>query len=138
MSRDLAKSERNALTIQDARSGTPVKFFYKTPTAKQEVAYHNSLYQFKGNQLRFNATETRINFALEIITGFADDAFTDNGKPISSEKGKPGYREDWKEMLKDTASDLLNLFSLTIFEGSRVGGEVVAGGEGGAEANFPK
>uniref|UniRef100_A0A6M3L271 Uncharacterized protein n=1 Tax=viral metagenome TaxID=1070528 RepID=A0A6M3L271_9ZZZZ len=118
--RDLTITERNKLTIQDGRTGDDIVLYYRNPTSAEEVDYQNSLFKRKGRKLITNVPQTRITFALRIITGFGEGAFGYEGKEISADPSSVNYRSDWKDLLKACASDILSAFSQAIFEGTKV------------------
>lgn len=83
--RELKTSDKNKLTIADARSGTEIELYYRTPAPSEEVAYQARLIKRKGNKVVFNSHETRLEFGFKILTGFRDGDFGIDGKPLSSD-----------------------------------------------------
>lgn len=118
--RDLTKSDKNQLIIHDGRSGTDIELYYRNPTTQEEVSYQSKLFRRQGKKLLINAYETRVEMGLKIITGFREGDFGIEGKPISSEPQSPAFREDWKELLKENASDIITALAFQIFESARV------------------
>lgn len=117
--RDLTRSEKNKLTIHDARSGTDIELYYRNPTTQEEVQYQSKSIKRIGRKIVVNTFETRLEMGLQILTGFREGDFGFDGKPISSDPASPNYREDWKELLKENAADIIATFAFTIFEGTR-------------------
>lgn len=118
--RELKQSDKNILRIQDALSGSDLELYYRMPTTSELVSYQSKLMQRKGKKVIIHAFDTRLEFGLKILTGFRDGDFGFDGKPISSEKENANYREDWKELVKQSAPGIINAFSMTVFEGARV------------------
>lgn len=118
--RDLKPNDKNKLVINDARSGTAIELYYRNPTTSEEVAYQSRLFKKQGKKMLVNAYETRLTYGLKILTGFREGDFGIEGKPISSDPVSMNYREDWKELLKDNAADLVTSFAFAIFEGARI------------------
>lgn len=118
--RDLKASEKNKLTINDSRSGTEIELYYRNPTTQEEVQYQSKLIKRQGKKVLINAFETRLEMGLKILIGFRDGSFGFDGKPISSEPTSPNYREDWKDLLKESAADIITVFAFHIFEGARI------------------
>jgi len=118
--RDLTRSDRNKLIINDARSGTEIELYYRTPTTQEEVEYQSKLIKRKGKKVLINAFETRLKMGLKILTGFREGDFGVDGRPISSDPSSPNYREDWKELLREYAADIVTAFAFAVFEGARV------------------
>jgi hypothetical protein len=58
-----------------------------------------------------------LKFGIEIITGFDEGAFGYDGVVISSDPASPVYREDWKELLKETAADIVTMVAHIAFDG---------------------
>ncbi len=123
--RDLQPSDKTKLTVFDAIGGGDVDLFYRMPTTKERTAYSSSLVKRKGNKIINKTGETRIRFGLDILTGVQDGYFSYGGQPVSSDPNSPDYREDWKDLVEKTASDLISALSVTVFEGVRpAGGDV--------------
>jgi hypothetical protein len=118
--RDLTKTDKNILKIHDGRSDTDIELYYRNPTTQEEVAYQSKLFRRQGKKLLINAYETRLEMGLKILTGFREGAFGISGKPISSDPQSPEYRKDWKELLKENASDIITALAFQIFESARV------------------
>lgn len=120
MPRDLKASSNNSITLHDSMTGENITFRYRTPTTAERVEFETSTWQRKGMEVVDNSPETKIDFALRILTGFDEGAFCFDGVPISANPENSGYRADWKELLKETAHDLLSVIGATVFLGTRV------------------
>lgn len=123
--RDLEATAVNRITLNDARSGTAIELSYRTPTTQEEVDYQAKAYRRKGKKMLVNAG-MKINAALSILTGIREGDFGLARKPISSDPASPSYCENWKQALKDAASDILIAFSAAVFEGTRVDNDFTA------------
>ena len=119
--RELTASDRNVLTVNDARSGTEMELYYRTPTSREDVLYSKELVKKKGKKVVFKAHETRLKYGLAILTGFREGDFGADGRPISTEPGSPNYREDWKDLVEKGAADIVKALAMTVFEGVKVG-----------------
>jgi hypothetical protein len=117
--RDLKRSDKNVLIINDARSGTEIELYYRNPTTEEEVAYQTKLFKKMGKKVKLNAFDTRLNYGLKILTGFRDGDFGMDGKAISADPAAPDYRPDWKLLLREQAPDIVTTFAFTVFEGAR-------------------
>ncbi len=117
--RDLTKSDKNKIIIHDTRSGSDIELYYRNPTTEEEIAYHNKLLKRQGRKMVLNIFETRLEIGLKILTGFREGDFGLNGKPISSDPQSPNYCENWKELLKENAADIITAFAYAVFEGTR-------------------
>jgi hypothetical protein len=122
--RDLTKSDRNKLVINDTRSGTEIELYYRNPTTQEEIEYQSKLIKRKGKKVLINAFETRLQMGLKILTGFREGDFGVDGKPISSDPSSPNYREDWKDLLKEYAADIVTAFAFAVFEGARINTDI--------------
>lgn len=118
------KSNKNILTISDAISGSKIEIYYRIPTASEIQAYMSRLIQRKGNKIKMNIADARLEFGLRILEGFRDGDFGIDGKPISSNPASEYYVDNWKELLKESAPDIIMLLAQTVFEGSRVAKEI--------------
>ncbi len=118
--RDLKKTDRNVLKIQDAISGSEIELYYRMPTTQEMVQYQSKLIKKQGKKVLMNAFETRLEMGLKILTGFRDGDFGIDGSPISSEPSSSNYREDWKDLLKETAADIVTTLAFNVFEGVRI------------------
>src|SRR5512146_2566834 len=119
--RDLKKSDRNRVVLEDASSGTRIGIYYSTPTATQVKAYRQQSIRRKGNKVVLDSFDPALKFGLEIITGFDERAFGYDGSPISSDPASPAYRSDWKELLKETAADIVTMVAHLAFDGVKAG-----------------
>jgi hypothetical protein len=114
--RDLKRNDRNRLEIGDLMdSEHPVVFFYRNPTTEEIVRYSRECYDIKGDTMT-PIVSKKIDLVLAVLTGIGDDCFGFDGQPLSSEEGKPGYRADWKELLRDVGARYLMPAAVTIFE----------------------
>lgn len=118
--RELNRSERNTLTIQDTRSGTEIELYYRNPTSREEALFQAKVVKRKGTKVVLKSFDTRLEFGLKVLTGFREGDFGIDGKPISSDPDSPNYREDWKNILADGAADIIRTVGMTVFEGVRV------------------
>jgi hypothetical protein len=114
--RSLDISDRNRLVMEDSRIGVDIELFYRNPNPLEEISYRARLSE--GNEIEI--ARARLNFGLNILTGFREGDFKSDGKPISCKKGSPNYCKDWKGLLRETAADLIRVFACAIFENSRV------------------
>jgi len=118
--RDLKQNDQNKITFEDPISGSEVTVFYRLPTTSDRVEFEAASYRREGDKMIDNTPQARIDSALKILTGFSDGSFGYDGQPISSDPSNPHYREDWKDLIRETASDLLSALSLKVFMGLRI------------------
>lgn len=117
--RDLQPTDRNKLVIADTLGGGDVTLYYRTPTTSERVSYQRSLVRREGKKVILCEAETRQKFGLQILTGFAPYSFSFAGEPLSADPAQPGYRDDWKDLVAQTASDLVEVLAISVFEGAR-------------------
>jgi hypothetical protein len=118
--RDLKHSDRNKLTLNDGQTGEKIDVFYSTPTASQIRAYRQATIRKRGGKVIYDNFDPGLKYGLEIITGFSEGAFGFDGQPISSDPESPLYREDWKQLLAKTASDIVTVLATVAFDGVKV------------------
>lgn len=120
------------MLIHDGRSGTDIMLYYRNPSTQEEVRYQSKLFKRQGRKLMINAYDTRLEMGLKILTGFREGDFGVKGEPISSDPQSPHYRENWKELLKTHAADIVTAFAFQVFEGARpdMGMEIDFGANG--------
>lgn len=118
--RELARSEKNTLTVLDSRSGSEIELYYRNPTPREEALYQSRLMKKKGGKIVVRSFDVRAEFGLKILTGFRAGDFGVNGEPISSDPNDQNYRDDWKKIVAEGASDIVRTLALAIFEGVRV------------------
>ena len=125
--RDLKQSNENELIIEDAISGSQITLFYRLPTTKERIDYQRAILGTqKGARKKTaviqvgNIVKARLLFGLEIFTGFKKGDFGYDGKLISSNPEDADYREDWKALVEETASDLVIHLGLRIFENTNL------------------
>jgi hypothetical protein len=118
MGRILGESDQT-LTLHDPVSGSVVTLYYRRPTSEERVAYQLSAFRLEGNERRFCLGETRLNFGLEILTGFkAGDFLVPEAEgPVPLDVAR---HPDWKALLKEHAPDLVSYLAQQVFEGLRV------------------
>jgi hypothetical protein len=118
--RDLKRSERNRIVLTDGPTGDKIGIFYSTPTSPQFKAYRQAVVKRKGDKVVMDTWNPAVKFGLEIITGFDDGSFGYDGSPISSNPESPQYREDWKDLLAETAPDIIALVANVAFDGVKI------------------
>jgi len=117
--RDLT-AKTNIMRITDAIGGGIVELHYRLPTTEERLEYQRACLVQDGDEVRFDPGQARVDFGLLVLTGIRDGDFAADGKPISSNPDSPDYREDWKILLRATASDLLGALGMAVFEGARL------------------
>lgn len=115
--RDFA-AEKNVAQIRDGISGDVHEIYFRLPTNEERAAYQNGLFQRSGRKLLTRVLENRIKFGGRIIVGFKKGTIGINGQPFSSEPEDPAYREDWKNLLIQSAPDIVSAVAVTAFEGT--------------------
>lgn len=118
--RDLELTTKNVLRINDAVSGETVEVYYRTPTTSERVGFEKASHQMKKGRFFDKSAETRIEYGLKIMTGIREGDFGVAGVPISSDPANKNYRSDWKDLMKETAGDIISALALTVFQGARV------------------
>jgi hypothetical protein len=118
--RDLKRSENNRLVMTDGVTGEKIVVFYSTPLASQIKAYRQASIKRKGDKVVMNTFDPALKYGLEILTGFEEGAFGYDGKPISADPASPNYREDWKNLLAETAADIVTIVAAVAFDGVKV------------------
>lgn len=112
--------ERNELKINDNISGTIITLYHKMPTTEERQRYQNMAVQRLKNKVKFQQTEARLKFGLEILVGFKEGDFERkvDGKdvPMASEPGSANYYEDWKPWVQANAADLVMLMAAHVFD----------------------
>lgn len=118
--RDLKRSESNRLTLTDGVTGEKIVVFYATPQASQVKAYRQASIKRKGDKVVMNTFDPALKYGLEILTGFEEGSFGYDGQPISADPASSNYREDWKALLAETASDIVTIVAAVAFDGVKV------------------
>lgn len=116
MARDLQLTENNTLTLMDPIGKTAIVFFHRSPTTDDRVSLMVNKFKRSGNKLIDRSRSALIDAAAEVLTGIRTGDFVFGKVPLSSTPGEEGYREDWKELLKAAAGDLLFLMGNDLFE----------------------
>ncbi|MFZ2447494.1 MAG: hypothetical protein WAW37_14155 [Syntrophobacteraceae bacterium] len=113
--RDFA-AERNILDIQDGITGEVHEIRYRMPTNEERAAYHNGVFERRGQKLKSRIFENRLKFGSRIITGFTRGTLGIDGKAFSSDPNDPDYRQDWKDLLVRHAGDIVASVAASVFE----------------------
>ncbi len=128
--RDLT-ADKNTLKIQDPISNSNIELYYRMPETSEMQKYRSEAIIRKGRKLKLRTFEAQLKYGLIILTGFRDGDFGAGGKHISSNPDCPNqidvdgkmlplvYREDWKDILKDKAADLVIALASHVFEKPR-------------------
>lgn len=118
------------LKINDAVSGTKIELAYRMPTTQEMVQYQARQVHRVGGKVVLKPFETRLNYGIKILTAIRDGDFGYDGKPISCNPQSADYKENWKELLRESAADIITTLAVTVFEGARVDtGEIRIDGE---------
>jgi hypothetical protein len=115
MPRDLKRSDKNEIRIKDSVSGETIVLYYRQPTAEEHVKYHSDVTKFTDGKVEIDQ-KARIDHAANILTGFRDGDIVLDGNPVSCAEGQRGYRDVWRELIKDTAADWLMILAGLVFE----------------------
>jgi len=114
----------NKMVISDPVSNSNIELFYRIPKASELVAYRKGAYKIDGKSGVKENPEFKIEMGLSVIEGIGENSFADeNGNAISSDRNKPNFCENWKELVKENASDIVMVFVTNIFEGAKVQGD---------------
>ncbi|MBN1830293.1 MAG: hypothetical protein JW884_14265 [Deltaproteobacteria bacterium] len=113
------------MTFSDKISGDTITLFFRMPTPEEQITYDNSLVERKKDKIISRTGEIRQKYGCEILTGIGGGSFTvdgDDGKPVSlsSDPNAPGYRDDWKTLVRTLAPDVISMLSFCVFEQSLV------------------
>lgn len=126
-------NSKNLLTFLDPLSqgadGKPTRIglFYRFPSTEERQDYFNNL-QYRdddSSELVDQALTTRVEFGLKILTGFTEESFEDaleDGSivPVSSDPASEHYRADWKNIVEQTAADIVSVLAMQVFERSAI------------------
>ena len=136
---DLKKSDRNRIVIFEESVGERKGIYYTAPTTSQMVKYNRESVKKKGRKISYDAGEAymvALRFGAEVLTWFdefnlrenddgtystidRDYAYGYDGKPISPDPASPNYREDWKDLLKESVPNHVALVARVAFDGAR-------------------
>jgi hypothetical protein len=118
--RELKAATQHSIRITDSITGETAELFYRMPTASERVGFERAAHQWKKNRFMDKSGEARLEYGMKVLTGFKDGAFAVDGKPISSDPSTPDYYPDWKTLVQESASDLVNAMAMAVFQGARV------------------
>lgn len=115
-------ADKNEMTIQDTISDSLIVFYYRLPSNRERILYHQSLINTRGARVRIKSFETRLKFGMQIITGFRDGDFEiqRDGKwiSISSDPNSSNFFPDWRSFIEENAPDLVVALATAVFEGA--------------------
>lgn len=111
--------ESQKLMVHDPVSGTILTLYYRIPTSQERLSYQTSVFCIEGEQRQIRLAETRLQYGLEILTGFAPGDFTviQEGEEVPLDQE---LCHDWKDYLAWYAADLISFLGQYVFEGLRV------------------
>lgn len=100
--------------IRDSHTGEIITFHHRRLTAEDKDYYNANIYERNGDKITVRS-DTYIESALNVITGFPDGTFEDESGKISSNTNSSDYRENWKEILAKNVPDLLYDFAVSLY-----------------------
>jgi len=113
-------SNKNVIIFKHKPSNTDIELYYRNPTTTDRVGYKNERIIREGDQIQFNVPQTRIKYAEKIITGIREGDFGHEidgvVKPLSCVPGSENYKENWKEIIKENAPDILEAVAAFVFD----------------------
>lgn len=105
------------MKFYDKISDTTIALFYDLPTTEMRINYQNEQIVREGNKVRSALGETRQKYGAMILAGFGSGAFENaQGKAISCLPADKNYDPDWKKLVEDNASDIIETLAVHVFE----------------------
>jgi hypothetical protein len=89
---------------------------YRMPTTEERVKCVNEQIRKYGNKNGPGFGESWLQWGKEILMGVGDGSFLDDGKPMSSDPTSPDYKENWRDLVYDMASDLVMELGQKVFQ----------------------
>lgn len=137
MPRILGAKAANELRIHDNISGDEIILFHRMPTTAEREGYANESIKRHRNKTTFSIVAAREKYGSKILTGFREGDFQVEGADgklvaFASDPASPNYREDWKDLMVQHASDLIQALAGHVFDAPA---EVMDGGADDAEKN---
>ena len=110
-------------TIVDNLSGSEIELFYSLPTTEQRLKFLTLVGRNSGTELNHETIEEIIDLGLEIITGFREGDFMREDQagewvPVSTLESSENYYAEWKELMRESAADIIDRFTARIFGNS--------------------
>lgn len=110
------------MVIQDNLSACEIHLNYRIPTPKEIVSYRNGGTKRVRNKMVNRMGENRLEHGIKILTGFRDGDFQKvvdgNAVDFSSDQKSKNYDPEWKKLVEDQASDLIETLAFQVFDGS--------------------
>jgi len=138
MPRFLGQQINTLRLFDNLNDGETIELYYRNPTTKERQKYTDYAVVRKRNQTEFRVTEAQRIFGAKILTGIREGDFLIPGEdgqpvPLSSDPKSEHYREDWKDMLIEYASDIVTFVGSQVFDRSVEADTVPDAGEPVAE-----
>lgn len=112
--------EPNKLDLVDRLSGSKLTVFYRMPETSERLGYENESLKREGGRMIQQLGTVRRKYGLAIITGIGEDCFgtLKDGKavPISSDPESEFFDKNWKTLLEQQASDVVQTLGAWVFE----------------------
>ncbi len=122
MARRLSKTDISTLTIHDNLSDSEIILSYRRPTTKERQGFENLSVQRKGKKVKFKHSEARLKYGGKILTGIREGDFeiekAGTYVPVSSDPSSQNYVENWNELIKEMAPDIVQILAAQVFEAS--------------------
>lgn len=111
---DLKINDNNEFTVRIPGTNITITIYYRTILSSDVIEFRSKSFQLIGKNQNEEATKKQMrfqfDFGAEFITGFKEGDLSYDGKLISSDPNSPNYKSDWKELLKETATFVVERF----------------------------
>jgi hypothetical protein len=110
-------AKSNTIRMKDNLGGGEIELYYRMPTTVERAAYANESIVRKRGQVDFAVGETRQKFGADILIGIREGDFVSpGGNPIASDPESGNYQANWKDQVCESASDIVELLAIYVFE----------------------
>jgi len=111
--------ELNELRIHDNLSDSVLVIYYRMPTTEERIGYSNEMVKRARNKLIPRMGNVYQKYGAKILMGIGDGCFEkkvgDKYVPISSNRDYEHFDPEWKNHIKNYASDIIEKLALTVF-----------------------
>jgi len=116
---DLKIYNENEFTVKIPGTNQTLTVFYRTPNSAERIEFRSTSFNLIGKNQNEDTIKKQLEFQLDygmkFITGILENDFSYDGVPISSNEKSEFYRADWKELLKNSASFVIEKFVDVVF-----------------------
>lgn len=99
--------KEHTVWIYDSIGKCTHELYFRLPSTEEHIEYRKNLFVREGDEAKNESFRIQAKMGYRILLGFKKGTFGLDGQPYASDPDDPDYRQDWKEIIAQDASDIL-------------------------------